>query len=107
MCTYIRTYVRMYSKMCAVYLHMFVYSSVSSLTAPLTETSGAFVKKLQSVCSLIPSSSHFQPVLSSPGTAKLMVGTWILQCVKEGQLHILNTDGTRVSPVCVCVCVCV
>jgi E3 ubiquitin-protein ligase HECTD1 len=59
------------------------------------ETSGAFVKKLQSVCSLIPSSSHFQPVLSSPGTAKLMVGTWILQCVKEGQLHILNTDGTR------------
>lgn len=38
-----------------------------------------------------------QPILSIPGPTKLVVGNWTLQCKKEGELVIHNSDGQQVS----------
>ena len=57
-----------------------------------------FLEKLQRVCGQIPGTSLMQPVLSSPGPCRLVVGNWSLSCQKEGEVAIRNSDGTRVSP---------
>lgn len=36
-----------------------------------------------------------QPLLSRPGTARLVVGNWALSSRREGELYIHNSDGQQ------------
>ncbi|XP_060803615.1 E3 ubiquitin-protein ligase HECTD1 [Amyelois transitella] len=59
-----------------------------------TENRGEFIDKLQraraSVKNVVP-----QPILSKPGTTRLILGNWALSCKKEKELQIHNTDGQQ------------
>ncbi|XP_028176150.1 E3 ubiquitin-protein ligase HECTD1 isoform X2 [Ostrinia furnacalis] len=59
-----------------------------------TENRGEFIDKLQraraSVKNVVP-----QPILSKPGSTKLILGNWALSCKKEKELQIHNTDGQQ------------
>lgn len=41
--------------------------------------------------------SASQPILSTPGLLRLIVGNWVLQSQKENQVHINNTEGHQVT----------
>ena len=64
-----------------------------------------FLEKLQRVCAQVTSGAQAQPILSTSGPTRLVVGNWSLICQREGELAVHNSDGNRVC-VCVCVCVC-
>ena len=64
---------------------------------PVTENRVEFLEKLQRVCGQIPMGTSVQPILSSPGPARLTVGNWSLTSQKEGEVSIRNADGTKVS----------
>ena len=74
-------------------VHMYMYPPPS-----LSESRVEFLEKLQRVCSQIPSGTPPQPILTSPGPTRLVVGNWALSCQREGEVTITNADGTRVSP---------
>ncbi|XP_069182470.1 E3 ubiquitin-protein ligase HECTD1 isoform X17 [Procambarus clarkii] len=59
------------------------------------ENRSEFLEKLQRAKSAVRPGSPSQPVLSSPGPARLVIGNWSLQCKKEGELHIHNSDGQQ------------
>jgi len=60
-----------------------------------TENRVEFLEKLQRVCSQVPPGSTLQPLLSSPGPTRLVVGNWSLTCQRKGEISIHNSDGTR------------
>ncbi|XP_069935867.1 E3 ubiquitin-protein ligase HECTD1 isoform X2 [Cherax quadricarinatus] len=60
-----------------------------------TENRSEFLEKLQRAKSAVRPGSPSQPVLSTPGPARLVIGNWSLQCKKEGELHIHNSDGQQ------------
>ncbi|XP_045131786.1 E3 ubiquitin-protein ligase HECTD1-like isoform X6 [Portunus trituberculatus] len=60
-----------------------------------TENRSEFLEKLQRAKSAVRPGSPSQPVLSAPGPARLVIGNWSLQCKKEGELHIHNSDGQQ------------
>ncbi|XP_069935909.1 E3 ubiquitin-protein ligase HECTD1 isoform X7 [Cherax quadricarinatus] len=59
------------------------------------ENRSEFLEKLQRAKSAVRPGSPSQPVLSTPGPARLVIGNWSLQCKKEGELHIHNSDGQQ------------
>nr|XP_012137757.1 PREDICTED: E3 ubiquitin-protein ligase HECTD1 isoform X4 [Megachile rotundata] len=59
------------------------------------ENRGEFLEKLQRVRSQVKPNSVSQPVLSRPGTARLVVGNWALSSTKESELCIHNCDGQQ------------
>ncbi|XP_063603780.1 E3 ubiquitin-protein ligase HECTD1-like isoform X10 [Penaeus indicus] len=68
---------------------------VTHLLARLAENRSEFLEKLQRAKSAVRPGSPSQPVLSTPGPARLVIGNWSLQCKKEGELHIHNSDGQQ------------
>ncbi|XP_003699429.1 ubiquitin fusion-degradation 4-like isoform X9 [Megachile rotundata] len=60
-----------------------------------SENRGEFLEKLQRVRSQVKPNSVSQPVLSRPGTARLVVGNWALSSTKESELCIHNCDGQQ------------
>ena len=60
-----------------------------------SENRGEFLEKLQRARSQVKAGMVSQPVLSSPGPTRIMVGNWSLTCRKEGQLQIHNSDGQQ------------
>ncbi|XP_072939169.1 E3 ubiquitin-protein ligase Ufd4 isoform X2 [Epargyreus clarus] len=59
-----------------------------------TENRGEFIDKLQRARASVKNSVP-QPILSKPGSTKLILGNWSLSCKKEKELHIHNTDGQQ------------
>ncbi|MCL4123040.1 UNVERIFIED_CONTAM: hypothetical protein GTU68_018940 [Idotea baltica] len=64
-----------------------------------TENRSEFLEKLQRAKAAVRPGSPSQPVLSTPGPMRLVVGNWSLQCKKEGELHIHNSDGQQQSTI--------
>ncbi|XP_076765916.1 ubiquitin fusion-degradation 4-like isoform X3 [Xylocopa sonorina] len=60
-----------------------------------TENRGEFLEKLQRARSQVKPNSVSQPVLSRPGTTRLVVGNWALSSRKESELCIHNSDGQQ------------
>ncbi|XP_029035839.1 E3 ubiquitin-protein ligase HECTD1 isoform X7 [Osmia bicornis bicornis] len=59
------------------------------------ENRGEFLEKLQRARSQVKPNSVSQPVLSRPGTIRLVVGNWALSSRKESELCIHNSDGQQ------------
>ncbi|XP_070578123.1 E3 ubiquitin-protein ligase HECTD1-like isoform X2 [Ptychodera flava] len=64
-----------------------------------SESRGEFLEKLQRARGQVKAGTSSQPVLSSPGPAKLVVGNWSLSCRKDGELTIQNSDGQQQATV--------
>ncbi|KAL5281151.1 HECTD1 family protein [Megaselia abdita] len=62
-----------------------------------SENRGEFLEKLQKAKSAVRAGSTSQPILSTVGLLRLVVGNWVLQSQKENQLHIHNTEGHQVT----------
>ncbi|KAJ8045570.1 E3 ubiquitin-protein ligase HECTD1 [Holothuria leucospilota] len=60
-----------------------------------SESRSEFVEKLQRARNQVRPGVQSQPILTSKGPTKLVVGNWSLQCVKEGELIIHNSDGQQ------------
>ncbi|XP_076239789.1 ubiquitin fusion-degradation 4-like isoform X8 [Calliopsis andreniformis] len=60
-----------------------------------SENRGEFLEKLQRARSQVKPNSVSQPVLSRPGTTRLVVGNWALSSRKESELCIHNSDGQQ------------
>ncbi|XP_046612689.1 E3 ubiquitin-protein ligase HECTD1 isoform X5 [Neodiprion virginianus] len=59
------------------------------------ENRGEFLEKLQRARTQVKPNSISQPLLSRPGTARLVVGNWSLSSRREGELYIHNSDGQQ------------
>ncbi|XP_046739532.1 E3 ubiquitin-protein ligase HECTD1 isoform X3 [Diprion similis] len=59
------------------------------------ENRGEFLEKLQRARTQVKPNSISQPLLSRPGTARLVVGNWALSSRREGELYIHNSDGQQ------------
>ncbi|XP_011351624.1 E3 ubiquitin-protein ligase HECTD1 isoform X2 [Ooceraea biroi] len=59
------------------------------------ENRGEFLEKLQRARSQLKVNFVSQPVLSRPGTTRLVVGNWALSSRKESELCIHNSDGQQ------------
>ncbi|XP_066473494.1 E3 ubiquitin-protein ligase HECTD1 isoform X12 [Tiliqua scincoides] len=62
-----------------------------------SESRSEFLEKLQRARSQVKPSTTSQPILSTPGPAKLTVGNWSLTCLKEGEIAIHNSDGQQAT----------
>ncbi|XP_077179156.1 E3 ubiquitin-protein ligase HECTD1 isoform X9 [Paroedura picta] len=62
-----------------------------------SESRSEFLEKLQRARSQVKASTTSQPILSTPGPAKLTVGNWSLTCLKEGEIAIHNSDGQQAT----------
>ncbi|XP_067136429.1 E3 ubiquitin-protein ligase HECTD1 isoform X3 [Centruroides vittatus] len=60
-----------------------------------TENRGEFLEKLQRARSQVKPTTLSQPILSCPGTTRLVVGNWSLSCRREGEICIHNSDGQQ------------
>ncbi|KYQ58401.1 E3 ubiquitin-protein ligase HECTD1 [Trachymyrmex zeteki] len=61
----------------------------------VAENRGEFLEKLQRARSQLKVNFVSQPVLSRPGTTRLVVGNWALSSRKESELCIHNSDGQQ------------
>lgn len=68
---------------------------------PFSESRTEFLEKLARVCSQVSTAGPPSPILSTPDSAKLVVGNWTLSCQTEGEVVIHNSDGTKVSSMAV------
>ncbi|XP_014233753.1 E3 ubiquitin-protein ligase HECTD1 isoform X8 [Trichogramma pretiosum] len=59
------------------------------------ENRGEFLEKLQRARSQVKPNSVSQPILSRPGSTRLVIGNWALSSKKDGELCILNSDGQQ------------
>ncbi|XP_073986001.1 ubiquitin fusion-degradation 4-like isoform X6 [Rhodnius prolixus] len=60
-----------------------------------TENRGEFLEKLQRARSQVKPNAHSTPILSRPGSTRIVVGNWALSSRKESELHIHNSDGQQ------------
>ncbi|XP_071499022.1 E3 ubiquitin-protein ligase HECTD1-like [Diadema antillarum] len=60
-----------------------------------SESRSEFLEKLQRARSQVLPAIQTQPILSTPGPTKLAVGNWTIQCKREGELVIHNSDGQQ------------
>jgi E3 ubiquitin-protein ligase HECTD1 len=58
-----------------------------------SENRGEFLEKLQRARAAVRSNVSSIPILSKPGSARLVVGNWALTSRKEAEIHIHNSDG--------------
>lgn len=63
----------------------------------LAENRGEFLEKLQRARAAVRQGTTSQPILSTPGTLRIVVGNWVLNSQKEQHLHINNSEGHQVS----------
>ena len=61
------------------------------------ENRGEFLEKLQRARAAVRQGIASQPILSTPGTLRIVVGNWVLNSQKEQHLHINNSEGHQVS----------
>lgn len=61
------------------------------------ENRGEFLEKLQRARAAVRQGVASQPILSAVSLQRLVVGNWVLQCQKDNQLHIHNTEGHQVT----------
>lgn len=61
------------------------------------------MEKLQRARSQVKPNTPSQPVLSKVSLLRLVVGNWTLMCRRDGELHILNSDGQQVI-FCLLIC---
>ncbi|XP_014247371.1 E3 ubiquitin-protein ligase HECTD1 isoform X4 [Cimex lectularius] len=59
------------------------------------ENRGEFLEKLQRARSQVKPNAHSTPILSRPGSTRIVVGNWALSSRKECELHIHNSDGQQ------------
>lgn len=59
------------------------------------ENRGEFLEKLQRARSQVKVNTPSQPILSRPGSTRLVVGNWALSSRKESELCIHNSDGQQ------------
>ncbi|XP_076629620.1 ubiquitin fusion-degradation 4-like isoform X6 [Colletes latitarsis] len=69
--------------------------SVATEDIHIAENRGEFLEKLQRARNQVKPNSASQPVLSRPGTTRLVVGNWALSSRKESELCIHNSDGLQ------------
>uniref|UniRef100_A0A8C4QC48 E3 ubiquitin-protein ligase n=1 Tax=Eptatretus burgeri TaxID=7764 RepID=A0A8C4QC48_EPTBU len=62
-----------------------------------SESRSEFLEKLQRARSQVKCGTVSQPVLSCPGQTKLFVGNWSLNCQKDGEMLIHNSDGQQAT----------
>lgn len=55
------------------------------------------MEKLQRARTAVRTGAVSQPILSTPGPLRLVVGNWVLQSQKDGQIQINNTEGLQVT----------
>jgi hypothetical protein len=55
------------------------------------------LEKLQRARAAVRQGIASQPILSTPGTLRIVVGNWVLNSQKEQHLHINNSEGHQVS----------
>lgn len=55
------------------------------------------MEKLQRARGQVKHGSPSQPLLSSPGPARLSIGNWSLTCTKEKEISINNSDGQQAT----------
>lgn len=60
------------------------------------ENRGEFLEKLQRARAAVRQGTPSQPILSTPGTLRIVVGNWVLNSQKEQHLHINNSEGHQV-----------
>lgn len=70
---------------------------ISYLDVYIAENRGEFLEKLQRARSQVKPNSVSQPVLSRPGTIRLIVGNWALSSRRESVLGIHNSDSLQVT----------
>lgn len=63
----------------------------------LIENRGEFLEKLQRARAAVRTGAVSQPILTAPSPLRLVVGNWVLQSQKEGQIQINNTEGQQVT----------
>ncbi|CAO1338887.1 unnamed protein product [Diamesa serratosioi] len=61
------------------------------------ENRGEFLEKLQRARAAVRQGTQSQPLLTSTGSIRIVVGNWVLQSQKEQQLHINNSEGHQVT----------
>lgn len=61
------------------------------------ENRGEFLEKLQRARAAVRAGTNSQPILTTPGLLRLVVGNWVLQSQKDNQVHINNTEGHQVT----------
>ena len=61
------------------------------------ESRGEFLEKLQRARGQVKLGVTSQPILSSPGPTKMVIGNWSLSCVKEKEVVIHNADGQQAT----------
>ncbi|CAH0382752.1 unnamed protein product [Bemisia tabaci] len=67
----------------------------TSETLAAEENRSEFLEKLQRARSQVKANATSQPILSHPGSTRIVVGNWSLSSRKEGELHIHNSDGQQ------------
>lgn len=70
---------------------------ILNLSLDHVENRGEFLEKLQRARAAVRQGTASQPILSSPGTLRIVVGNWVLNSQKEQHLHINNSEGHQVS----------
>lgn len=61
-----------------------------------SENRGEFLEKLQRARAAVRQGTTSQPILTTPGTLRIVVGNWVLNSQKEQHLHINNSEGHQV-----------
>lgn len=69
---------------------------ILNLSLDHVENRGEFLEKLQRARAAVRQGTASQPILSSPGTLRIVVGNWVLNSQKEQHLHINNSEGHQV-----------
>nr|XP_014275679.1 E3 ubiquitin-protein ligase HECTD1 isoform X5 [Halyomorpha halys] len=59
------------------------------------ENRGEFLEKLQRARSQVKPNTSSTPILSKPGSTRIVVGNWSLSSRKDSELHIHNSDGQQ------------
>ncbi|KAK3734839.1 hypothetical protein QZH41_011760, partial [Actinostola sp. cb2023] len=62
-----------------------------------SESRGEFLEKLQRARGQVKQGTPSQPLLSSPGPARLSIGNWSLGCSKDKEISINNSDGQQAT----------
>lgn len=60
-----------------------------------SENRGEFLEKLQRARAAVKCNNNSIPILSKPGSTRLVVGNWALSSRKEAEIQIHNSDGQQ------------
>lgn len=70
----------------------------NTISIPIeTENRGEFLEKLQRARAGVRTGSAANPVLSCIGAPRLIVGNWLLNCQRDNQLQVNNTESQQIT----------